>query len=161
MTDAPQAQIDAPAPPANATEAATRIESFKTDATLRDKLLAGDATATKEWHELHGLIASADDRVSSAMAGQLSEIPDSDHRLMANTATMLRELGLNEGTVQQTLENRPVTQQEFDTVTALKAQKFRDQEWKKSLLSGDAQTVKELSLINIVLSSPIEKKEKA
>jgi RecA-family ATPase len=156
-----EAAQGAPAPPANATEAAARLETFKTDSAQREKLLAGDIALTKEWHDLHGLIASADDRVSSAMAGQLSEIPDSDHRLMANTATMLRELGLNEGTVQQTLENRPVTQQEFDTVAALKAQKFRDQEWTKSLLNGDAQAGKELILINIVLSSPIEKKEKA
>jgi hypothetical protein len=157
MSDDPQQQ---PTPPANAAEAAARLGTLQVNPEWTGLLLGGDAAATKEWHALHGLIASADDRVSSAMAGTLPEVPDSDHRLMSNTASLLRDLGVSEPTIQQTLEGREVTQQEYDAVVAWKTQHLRDKEWTKSLLAGDVEAVKQFTLANIVLSSTV-KKEKA
>src|SRR5260370_8669171 len=99
-----------PAPPVNAVEAAARLGTLQGNPEWTGKLLNGDAAATREWHELHGLIASSDDRISSAMAGTLPEMPDSDHRFMANTASMLREFGINEPTIHHTLDGPHVTQ---------------------------------------------------
>jgi hypothetical protein len=150
-----------PTPPANAVEAGAKLTALQADKAWSEKLLSGDAAATKVWHELHGLIASGDDRVSSAMAGALPDIPDSEHRLMSNMAGMLREIGINEGTIQQTLEDREVTQAEFDAVANWKAQHLHDKEWTKSWLAGDVEAAKQMVLANIVLSSSIKKEGKS
>ena len=144
----------------NAAEARVQLDSLRSNADFNAKLLAGSGPETNQWRDLHTMIA-ADDNIELAIAGALPDVPDSDLKHLAGTAQILKELGINEGTIRQTLENRPVTQQEHDAVAALKIQKLRDHEWTKALLSGDAQATKDFTLMGIVLSSPIKQEGKS
>ena len=151
-----QQQQQPAAPPANAAEARAQLDTLRSNADFNAKLLAGSGPETNQWRDLHTMIA-AGDNVEIALSGALPDVPDSELKTMAGTAQFLKELGINEGTIRQTLSDYEVTQAEFDAVTAFKAERFRDAEWKKRLLAGDGLAVRELTLSNIVLSSTIKK----
>jgi hypothetical protein len=79
---------------------------------------------------------------------------------MAETASWLREIGIGDGAIRQTLSDYEVTQQEYDAVQVWKGQRMRSPEFVKQYLSGEPDFVKQMTLANIVLSSTI-KSEKA
>jgi hypothetical protein len=151
-------EVAVPAPPANAVEAGARLETLKADGGWADKVLSGDVAATKEFNELHVMI-DAGDRVESAMAGILPDVPDSGHRLMASTAEMLREIGIRDEVIEQTLRGHEVSAAEYKLVEAWKARQMKDPVFVKSYLSGEAVAREKMTLCNIVLSSEIKKDE--
>jgi hypothetical protein len=159
MTDETQ-QVASRAPPANAAEATARLETLKNSADYTTKLLAGDPYAAKEFGDLHVMI-DAGDKVESALAGTLPDVPDSGHRLMAEAATWLRGLGVSDDVVRQTLANHEVTQLEFNAVEAWKNQHMKSSEFSARYLAGEPDEVKLMTLANVVLSSNIKKAEAA
>lgn len=151
-------QTAPPAPaPTNAVEASARLDGLKSDTAWRDRFLAGDGPAVKEFGELHELIAKADP-VEMAIAGIVpgGDMPDSTSKLLVETATWLRDIGVSTDVARQTLSAHEVTQQEFEAVEAWKNQKMRSPEFTQRFLSGEPEEVKQMTLANIVLSSTIK-----
>jgi hypothetical protein len=153
MTD-----VQPPAPPATAAEASGRLEALKADKEWGAKLIAGDAEANREFRELQLKIDSADpaDMAAVAMSGNIGEMPDSRVKLMAETAGMLREIGIREEIIEQTLKGHEVSPDEYKQVEAWKARQMKDPVFVKAYLSGDPEARQKMVLSAIVLSGGIK-----
>jgi hypothetical protein len=158
MTDATVLPGAPPAPPANAAEARTRLDALIVDKDKGAKLLAGDAEVNREYRELRAKADNPDpaDTVAAAMTGNLGAMPDSEVALMANTAGMLREIGVRESIIEETLRGHVVTEQEYKLVEAWKARQLRDPVFVKAFLSGGAEECHKMTLAAIVLSGGIK-----
>jgi hypothetical protein len=158
MTDTPVLPGAPPAPPANAAEARTRLDALLVDKDRGAKLLAGDAEVNREYRELRAKADNPDpaDTVAAAMSGNIGEVPDSEVALMANTAGMLRDIGVRESIIEETLRGHEVTEQEYKLVEAWKARQMRDPVFVKAFLSGDAEARQKMTLAAIVLSGGIK-----
>jgi hypothetical protein len=155
MTDA---SLVPPAPPANAAEARTRLDGLIKDREFGAKLLSGDANANREFSELQAKADSIDpaDQVAVAMSGNVGEIPDSDVRLMANTADMLREIGIREEVIEQTLRGHEVSPIEMKQAEAWRERAMRDQTFVKAWLSGDPEARQKMTLSAIIVSGGVK-----
>jgi hypothetical protein len=158
MTDTIVQPTAPPAPPANAAEARTRLDGLIKDREFGAKLLSGDANANREFSELQAKADSIDpaDQVAVAMSGNIGEMPDSSTRMMANTADMLREIGIREEIIEQTLRGHEVTEQEYQLASAWKARQMKDPVFVKAYLSGDAEARQKMTLAAIILSGSIK-----
>jgi hypothetical protein len=158
MTDTPVLPGAPPTPPANAAEARTRLDALLVDKDRGAKLLAGDAEVNREYRELRAKADNPDpaDTVAAAMSGNIGEVPDSEVALMANTAGMLRDIGVRESIIEETLRGHEVTEQEYKLVEAWKARQMRDPVFVKAFLSGDAEARQKMTLAAIVLSGGIK-----
>jgi hypothetical protein len=158
MTDTTVQPGAPPAPPANAAEARTRLDALLVDKDRGAKLLAGDAEVNREYRELRAKADNPDpaDTVAAAMSGNIGEVPDSEVALMANTAGMLRDIGVRESIIEETLRGHEVTEQEYKLVEAWKARQMRDPVFVKAFLSGDAEARQKMTLAAIVLSGGIK-----
>jgi hypothetical protein len=147
-----------PAPPANAAEARTRLDALIVDKDKGAKLLAGDAEVNREYRELRAKADNPDpaDTVAVAMSGNVGDVPDSQVALMANTASLLREVGIREEIIEQTLRGHEVTEQEYKLVGAWKTRQMRDPVFVKAFLSGDPEARQKMTLAAIVLSGGIK-----
>jgi hypothetical protein len=147
-----------PAPPANSQEARTRLDGLIKDRDWGAKLIAGDAATSREYRELRLKVDNPDpaDTVAAAMAGKLGEMPDSSVKMMAETAGMLREIGIRESIIEETLRGHEVTQLEYDLVNAWKTRQMKDPVFVKAYLSGDEEARQKMTLAAIVLSGSIK-----
>jgi hypothetical protein len=150
MTDA----IAPPAPPANAQEARTRLSAFVADNGKGAKLLSGDVETNREFTQLTAMAASDDgSTVSAAMAG--GDIPDSQSKVMAETASFLRTIGIKEGIIEEFLQGHMVSAEEFKLTEAWKARQMKDPAFVKSYLSGEPLAREKMVLADIILSGGI------
>jgi hypothetical protein len=156
----PPAAPPSPAPaPATAAEAATRLNELKSDVAWRDRYLGGGVTEAREITALQEMLNKSDNPdVDRAMAGLLDDSPiqRSGHLQMIGVAGWLRENGVRDEVVRQTLTSHEVTQAEFDAVKNLKAERMKDHAWVKEFLAGNGQHKRDMTLMNIVLTSPIK-----
>jgi hypothetical protein len=157
MTDDVQQQPGPPpAPPANATEARTRLDALIADKDRGAKLLAGDAEANREFRDLSSMAANADaSTIAQAMSGEIGEFPDSKVKMMSETAGMLREIGVNEKIIEETLRGHEVSPDEYKLAEAWKARQMKDPVFVKAYLSGDAEARQKMTLAAIILSGGI------
>jgi hypothetical protein len=158
MTDTTVQPGAPPAPPANAAEARTRLDALLADRDQGAKLLAGDSEVTRNYRDLRAMADNPDpaDVVAAAMSGNVGELPDSEVALMANTAGLLRDIGVRESIIEETLRGHVVTEQEYKLVEAWKARQMRDPVFVKAFLSGDAEARTKMTLAAIVLSGGIK-----
>jgi hypothetical protein len=150
--------------PTNAAEAATRINELKADTAWRDRYLGGGLTEKRDLTALQEIIHKGDNPdVDKAMAGVLDDAPiqRSGHMQMIGVAQHLRDLGIRDEIIRDTLTGRPVTQAEHDAVARLKADRMRDHAWTKEFLAGNGQHKRDAMLMDIVLTSPIKKEAAA
>ncbi|MCA1474772.1 hypothetical protein [Bradyrhizobium sp. NBAIM08] len=150
--------------PATGAEAAARLNELKGNAEWRDKFLAGNGPEAKEFRELTSKINESDNpNVDKAMAGLLDDAPfqSTDRLQMIGATQMFRDLGIRDEVIRETLTNREVTQQEYDAVARLKAERMRDHAWVKEFMAGNGQHTRDMMLMNVVLSSPIKKQAAA
>jgi hypothetical protein len=159
MTD--QIQSIAPPAPASASEARARLDTLTADQKWRERLMSGDVAATKEFHELTGMVAEGGDDVEIAMSGKLPDVPDADQKLMAGTASWLRELGLSDGVIRETLEGKGVSQAAFDAVTLWRTQRMRDPAFSQKFLANDAEALRLMTTANTVIANGIKNPEVA
>lgn len=165
----PGSEAPAPAPPpatapANAAEASTRLNELKSDVAWRDRYLAGGLTEARQINELHEAINKGDNPdVDKAMAGILDDGPiqRSEHMQMIGAAQWMREKGIRDEVIREALTGKGVTQQERDAVERLKADRLRDHAWTKEFLAGNGEHVRDMTLMNIVLTASIRKSEAA
>ena len=164
MTTTPEAGAPPPPAPTNAAEAATRINELTADVAWRDRYLAGGVTEKREITALQEAIHKGDNPdVDKAMAGVLDDAPfqRSGHMQMIGAAQMLREVGIRDEVIRETLTGKGVTQAEHDAVARLKAERMRDHAWTKEFLAGNGEHKRDMMLMNIVLSSSVKKGEAA
>jgi hypothetical protein len=155
MTEAAQQQPVTP--PANAAEARTVLDGKLADRDWGAKLLAGDAATNREYRELQNKAATDDDStIAAAMSGNIGDVPDSSVKMMANTASMLREIGIREEIIEQQLRGHEVTAEEYKLVEAWKARQMKDPVFVKAYLSGDPEARQKMTLAAIVLSGGIK-----
>lgn len=146
--------------PATAGEAAARLEAIKSDPKWRDEYLGGSKAHATELRELQ---AAADKERSTqtemAIAGQLFDgIQPSGHLAAVGTAEMLRTSGINDtGVIRQVIAGQSVTVEEHAAATEEKARLLRDSDWVAKYTSGDGVAKRQMTLLNIVLSSPIKR----
>jgi len=120
------------------------------------KLKAGDTEARAEFQRLTVAAAEANP-IEAAMTGALPEMPDSDLLLMANTTGMLRDIGISDDVIRETLTGHEVTQAEHDATNRWLKQHEADKEWCKKLRAGDIEAKQKFMLASIILSSSIKK----
>ena len=145
------------AAPANAIEARTRLDERKADPEWGAKIFAGNPDANRELRELTSKAAGSDDSVVAAvMSGDLSKMPTTETHIMAGAAGMLREVGVSEEVIAQTLKGHQVSEQEYKLVYAWKIRHMKDPEWVKRFLNGDVEAREKMTLADIVLSGGIK-----
>jgi hypothetical protein len=153
MTD----QLQTPALPTNAAEAVTRLAQLSANENWANAVLSGNGPQVAEFKDLQKLIA-AGDNVDKALAGVMEDGPfqQSGHTLNIGVAATLRDKGIRDEVIREVLSERPVTQQEREMAVRWKADHMGDSEWVKKYMSGEREQVREMTLANIILSSPIK-----
>jgi|ERR1043166_8311650 hypothetical protein len=157
MTD--NTTVTTPEPPKTPAEASARLTTLQADKAWADKLLTGSVAERREFDALVEL-ASSGDKVDAAIAGVVPDLanasgvlPDSGLVLMANVAADLRDKGHAPGVVKQALLGKPVSQDEYTAVKALRDERMTNKEWSARLLGGDKAAAKELTLMNIIIAN--------
>jgi hypothetical protein len=146
-----------PAPPANAQEARTRLDAFVADTGRGARLLAGDVETNRQFSELTAMAAGEDaSTVAAALTGDIGEMPSSTLKMMSQTAGMLREIGIREEIIEQTLKGHEVSAEEYKLVEAWKARQMKDPVFVKAYLSGDSEARQKMTLAAIILSGGIK-----
>jgi hypothetical protein len=159
MTDIQAPPGAPPAPPATPQEARTRLDTLIKDRDFGARLVAGDAAANREFSALQKQADSIDptDKVAAAMAGIVSPGPfqDSDHVQMMHTAEMLREVGVREEVIAETLRGHTVSENEMRLVEAWRSRQMKDPAFVRSFLSGDPEARRLMTLSAIVVSGGV------
>ena len=158
MTETTQTQLDAPAPPSTPAEAATRLDQLKADPKWTSALLSGALGQTKEFHDLHHLVAKGDS-VDMAMAGVLQPgvLQTSDHMELMGGAQALRALGIQDGIIKDVLtDSHAVTKAEYEATKQWKADHMSNPEWVKLYMGGDNEARRKMALANIILTGGIK-----
>jgi hypothetical protein len=146
-----------PAAPTNAVEARGRLDTLIADKDWGAKLLAGDTNASREFRDLQNMADKSDDSVTStAMAGNLGPVPDSQVKMLAETADFLRTIGIKEQIIAEVLQGHMVSAEEFKLVEAWKSRQMRDPVFVKAFLSGESEPREKMALADIVLSGGIK-----
>jgi hypothetical protein len=156
MTDAAAAAATPAAPPANAAEARTVLDARMGDKAWGAKLFAGDVATTTEYRDLRALINNPDpaDSVTVAMSSQdLGMLPNAAAVELRGAAGYLREMGLNDVQVRETLEGKEPTAEEVAIARQWKAQSFKSQDFVKRMMAGEPDVRRQLLVANIILSS--------
>jgi hypothetical protein len=146
-----------PAAPSTPAEAATRLDQLKADPAWTNALMSGGPAQTRQFHELHELVAKGDN-VDMAMAGVMPDgiIQDSGQVEMAGAASMMRELGIRDEVIKEFLVGHTTTKAWYDETARYKADKMSNPEWVKKLMSGDIEARRELFLANSILTGGIK-----
>jgi hypothetical protein len=145
-----------PARPANAVEARVRLDAFVADLGKGAKLLARDPETTKEFKSLSEMASGEDaSTVAAAIAGNPGML-DSQLKMMANTAGMLREIGIKEGIIEEVLQGHLVSAEEFKLTEAWKARQMKDPVFVRSYLSGEPLAREKMVLADIIISGGIK-----
>jgi hypothetical protein len=103
--------------------------------------------------------AAAGDKIDQAMAGTLENriFQERAHVDNIHTAAFLRDSGVDEpAIIRQVLTGSPVSKQEFEAAQSMKSQLLKDHEFQKLYLSGDGAAVRQMTLLNIVLTRPVK-----
>jgi hypothetical protein len=82
------------------------------------------------------MVAEGGDNMERAISGVLPDLPGSDLKHMSGVADMLKALDIRPEVIRETLEQREITQAEFDVTKAWLARAGRDQAWVKAYLEG-------------------------
>lgn len=151
-----------PAPPA-ATDAQIQMNALTADPAWVDRFLSGNASALNEFHTLSGAIVdggSADDVVTSVLAGKAPELGNTVQKQMAATVDHFRGLAIDDGVTKQFLSGEKVSPHEYQLVCNLKRELMGDAEFVRAYLAGDVKANKRMTIINSVIVNGV-KVEKA
>jgi hypothetical protein len=138
--------------------AAEKLDSLIANPEFRTKLLASGAAETREFHELMAA-KSGGDRLGQIIAGT-AEMPLLETTMngelstykIATTVADLRERGLDDATIRQTITGASVSKAEFDAVKRLHEDRLGDADWTSKLLKGAAKERREFTLMQVVLA---------
>lgn len=145
-----------PAPPANAAEASSRLTELGADKAWAQRFYGGDTGARQDFERLTTMIANDGKKIDMAMSGALPELHDGDLSHMAGLADMLRESGIRDEVIRETLAGGKVTKAEFDATKAWLDQHLNDKIYVAKWLNGDVEARQKFLLAHIITSSEIK-----
>lgn len=159
---APSAPGAPAAPPANAAEARAQRDADIANPAFADALDRGDFAARARWNLQRDLLNAADPtgEVAAAMSNdeRPGEIQDSRAVELRGSANYLRNLGLNEEQVRETLTGKAPSDAEVALAKQWKAESFKSKEFRERLFAGEPAERQQLLIANIILSSVPERK---
>jgi hypothetical protein len=133
-----------------------QLNRLYADPEKRQKLEAGDGATRREFDQLVQAAAKIDP-IEAAMSGFLPDVPTSEMRLMSEAASWLRDIGIREDVVRETLSNQSTTQEIHDAAVNWKKEKMTNPEFVKAYLNGGLEERRLMTLCAIVLTQPITK----
>ena len=140
-----------PTPP----EAAAKLDALKSDKDWTAGWLAGDLAKIGEFNKLTEIAARGGDKIDLAMAGILEDKIFQDHSHVdgIKTAQFLRDAGIDDpAVIRQVLSNETVSREEFEIAKSTKARLLRDHDFSRRYLSGDGEAVRQMTLLNVILT---------
>ncbi len=150
----------APKDPKTPAEAAARLDELRAIDGWTKLYLAGSGPHVAQFNKLHELASSKDaDNIDAAIAGTPSDgiFLDKDHRDNVQTAVLLRDAGVDDPAVlRQVLSNAPVSQAERDAAQSMKSRLMKDHNFQTRYLSGDGDAVRQMALLNVVLTREVK-----
>jgi uncharacterized membrane protein len=151
---------DQPAAAANAIEARAQLAGRLADNVWGEKLTKGDPTTQREFDDLTTMASRTDDSaIALAMSGSIiGQGPNSDVRVMAGLAGMLREIGIPEPAIAQALKGDGVSEQEYRLAEAWKTRHMKDLGFVEKYLNGDTEAREKMTMVNIIISGGIKGK---
>jgi hypothetical protein len=152
--------------PSNATEARARLDHLTADKAWSERYLKGGVAENREFKALTQMVADAKpgDRLEAVLAGQrhnntMVETVSGDELSTSKLAVAvdgLREAGVADPDVlRQAINGFPVSRAEVAATQQLKAQRLGDAAWLQRYLGGGTVERREMTLINIILTSTI------
>ncbi|HEV2156355.1 MAG TPA: hypothetical protein VGR99_18480 [Bradyrhizobium sp.] len=141
--------------PATPSEAATRLDQLKSDPKWTASFLSGGQPQLQEFRDLHEIVAKGD-HVDIAMSGLMPDMPSSGHREMAGTAAMLRERGIDDRIIKETLTGHMVTKAEYEATERWKKDAMSNPEFVTRYLKGGTEEARKMTLANIILTGGIK-----
>jgi hypothetical protein len=165
---AASAAVSQPAPtradpviPSDGSAAAARLNELKADPKWRDEYLGGSVSHAKEMRDLQAVISKGGNvEADLAIAGVLDAgaFQTAKRMTMIGTAEHLRESGIGDANViRQVLAGDPVTPEEHSAASQTKARLMNDQDFVKRYTAGDGEAKRQMTLLNIVVSSPVKR----
>jgi hypothetical protein len=133
--------------PMTAEVAAAKKVEYLGDAGFRERVLRGDADAVKQWREVtRALSPSADPATAEG-----KKYNDN----MNSLAILKAKADLSDAVWDHVAAGGPVSLDERLKAMQAKERNFKDKAWVQKYLDGDRQANSEMTLINMVLASPV------
>ncbi|UQR67713.1 hypothetical protein LRP30_21740 [Bradyrhizobium sp. C-145] len=149
-----------PVIPPDASGAAARLNELRGDPAWLNEYLGGSVRHAKEMRDLRAVIdRGGNPDVDRAIAGVLDDAPiqTSKRMTMIGTAEMLRERGVSDtGVIRQVLAGDSVTPQEHAAAMETKARLMNDQAFVARYTAGDGEAKRQMTLLNVIISSSIK-----
>jgi len=148
----------APKDPKTPAEASARLNELKSIEGWTALYLSGSGPHVADFNKLQELISSGD-AIDLAIAGVYEDKTFQDKAHMDNmrTADFLRGSGIDDPAVlRQVLSNEKVSPQEFEAAKSMKARLMRDLEFTKRYLANDGEAVRQIALLNVVLTREVK-----
>lgn len=144
--------------PATATEARALLDAKVASKDWGARVMAGDAAAIRELHELTGKVAGGGEDVVVAVISGKDDgggrmFVDAEKRMMAGTAEMFRDLGIRDAVTAEFLSGRQVSKEEYDAVSAWKRVAMGSKEFTAKFLAGDVEARQKMLTANSVLAN--------
>ncbi|EIG56080.1 hypothetical protein [Bradyrhizobium sp. WSM1253] len=155
MTE-PQPIQTPPAPTPD--EAVAKLADLRSNKDWTDNFLKGNGPQVAEFRSLSEIAIKSGDRIEKAIAGVLDDSPvqESGHIQNIGAAAWLREAGVETGVIRQVLTGDEVTPQEHAAATATKARLLKDQDFTKRYMASDGEAVRQMTLLNVIVSSKVK-----
>jgi hypothetical protein len=149
--------------PKTPAQAAARLDELRAIDGWAKLYLAGSGPHVAEFNRLHELASSKDaDNIDAAIAGTPADgiFLDKGHRDNVQTAVLLRDAGVDDPAVlRQVLSNAPVSAAERDAAQSMKSRLMKDHNFQTRYLSGDGDAVRQMALLNVVLTREVKTEE--
>jgi hypothetical protein len=137
-----------PEKPAMSVEVAQRKRlSMLGDANFRSRVVAGDSQATKQWRDVNRALNPPVDQ-TTAEGKQYAQRMDS-------LAYFKAKADLPDAVYDQVAADGPVSLKERQDAQFARERYFKDKAWMRRYLDGDRQANSEMTIINMILGSPI------
>ncbi len=154
-------------PSANPTtpqEAKLKLESLTQSQEWREQLLSGNVEARRLFTSLTEMASQATDRLDNVLADKATPQPFEvttpeqplSTRDLQSGIDGLRERGLDDDVIREIMGDRVASKAEHNEVREFRRKRMGDAEWRKRLLAGDHEAMRELTLMSAVLSTPVE-----
>jgi hypothetical protein len=155
-----------PAPelkPTDAVGARLLLDKLTADQSWAKALMRGDPQTSKQFADLTALSAAGDTAADAAVGiaepSQLVEYTVNGELNRRDTAAAVQhfqEIGIGNDAILQGMHGGRVSSKEHAAATAILAARRNDPEWTAALLAGGYEQRREMTLLNIILSSEIE-----
>jgi hypothetical protein len=138
----------APEKPAMSVEVAARQRvKMLGDAGFRDRVARGDPEATRQWRAVTRALSLSVDE-ATAEGKQYAQ-------RMAGLSYFKAKADLSDAVYDQVAAGGPVSLKERQDAIFAKERYFKDKAWVRRYLDGDRQANSEMTIINMILGSPI------